>query len=87
MSAGGVRTREQGDEGLRGIREEEEMDQYGVYLPVVSFTVWIRQRRSEQEKKQGELGRRGGGITDNILFNDCLNKNIVFFKKKENQVS
>lgn len=57
------------------------MDQYGVYLPLVYDTVWIHQRRSEQEKKQG-IGWEGR-ITDNILFNYCLNKNIVFLKKKK----
>lgn len=56
------------------------MDQYGVYLPLVYDTVWIHQRRSEQEKKQG-IGWEGR-ITDNILFNYCLNKNIVFLKKR-----
>lgn len=34
----------------------------------------------EQEKKQG-VGWEGG-ITDNILFNYCLNKNIVFLKER-----
>lgn len=57
------------------------MDQYGVYLPLVYGTLWIHQRRSEQEKKQG-VGWEGGGITDNILFNYCLNKNIVFLKER-----
>lgn len=60
------------------------VDQYGVYLPLVYGTVWIHQRRSEQEKKQG-IGWEGG-ITDNILFNYSLNKNIVFLKER-NQLS
>lgn len=49
-------------------------------MPLVYGTVWIHQRRSEQEKKQG-IGWEGG-ITDNILFNHCLNKNIVFLKER-----
>lgn len=59
------------------------MDQCGVYLPLMYDTVWIHQRRREQEKKQ-RIGWEGGeGVTDNILFNYCLNKNIVFLKKKK----
>lgn len=35
------------------------VDQYGVYLPLLFITLWIHQRRSEQEKKQG-VGWEGG---------------------------
>lgn len=35
------------------------VDQDGVYLPLMYGTLWIRQRRSEQEKKQG-VGWEGG---------------------------
>lgn len=56
-----VRTRGEGrrqrwGEGSKG---KGNVDQYGVYLPLVYGTVWIHQRRSEQEKKQG-VGWEGG---------------------------
>lgn len=39
---------------------------------------------SEKERARKETGGRvgRGGITDNILFNYCLNKNIVFLKER-----
>lgn len=58
------------------------MDQYGVYLPLVYLTV----DPSEKERARKETGGRvggGGGVTDNILFNYCLNKNIVFLERKK----
>lgn len=40
---------------------------------------------SEKERARKETGGRvgGGGVTDNILFNYCLNKNIVFLERKK----
>lgn len=55
------------------------MDQYGVYLPLKTDP----SEEERAEKKQGGRVRGGGGVTDNILFNDCLNKNIVFLKRRK----
>lgn len=43
-------------------------------------------REGESKKRNRGLGGKGG-ITDNILFNYCLNKNIVFLKEKKNNSS
>lgn len=37
----------------------------------------------EGESKKRNRGSGGGGVTDNILFNYCLNKNIVFLERKK----
>lgn len=40
-------------------------------------------REGESKKRNRGSGGRGGGVTDNILFNYCLNKNIVFLERKK----
>lgn len=54
----GQKVREGGSDRDKEVKVGD-VDQYGVYLPLVYGTVWIRQRRREQEKKQG-IGWEGG---------------------------
>lgn len=51
---------------------------------ILALGVWHCVDPSEKERARKETGDRVGrrGITDNILFNYCLNKNIVFLKER-----